>query len=58
MGGVGGGERGGGGVGSLGFPKGSIRDNLKSKTGNPYRGIYKFTALSRLFEDRRPRFDR
>lgn len=26
----------------LGFPKGSIRDNLKSKSGNPYRGIYKF----------------
>jgi group I intron endonuclease len=30
---------------SLGFPKGSIRDNLKSKTGNPYRGIYKFTLI-------------
>ena len=26
----------------LNFPKGSIRDNLKSKSGNPYRGIYKF----------------
>jgi group I intron endonuclease len=29
---------------SLGFPKGSISDNLKSKSGNPYRGIYKFTV--------------
>ena len=27
---------------SLGFPKDSIRLNLKSKSGNPYRGIYKF----------------
>lgn len=31
---------------SLGFPKGSIRDNLKSKSGLPYRGIYKFTSQS------------
>lgn len=30
---------------SLGFPKGSIRDNLKSKLGLPYRGVYKFTIL-------------
>ena len=29
----------------LNFPKGSIRDNLKSKSGNPYRGIYKFKLL-------------
>lgn len=28
---------------SLSFPKGSIRDNLKSKLGLPYRGMYKFT---------------
>ena len=26
----------------LDFPKGSIRDNLKSTSGKPYRGIYKF----------------
>lgn len=28
---------------SLGLPKNSIRDNLKSKTGAPYRGKYKFS---------------
>ena len=27
---------------SLGFPKGSIGEKLKSKSGLPYRGIYKF----------------
>lgn len=31
---------------SLGFPKGSIGLNLKSKLGTPYRGIYKFTFQS------------
>lgn len=30
---------------SLGFPKDSIRLNIKSKSGNPYRGIYKFKLL-------------
>lgn len=28
---------------SMGFPKGAIGLNLKSKAGAPYRGIYKFT---------------
>lgn len=31
---------------SLGFPKGAIGLNLKSKSSVPYRGIYKFTLHS------------
>lgn len=31
---------------SLGLPKDSIRVNLKSKSGAPYRGLYKFSYIS------------
>ena len=31
---------------SLGFPKGAIGLNLKSQSGVPYRGIYKFTVYN------------